>query len=43
LCRPHVDLLLLKPNAQAEARATAPPTHELRKKPALWPVASSAS
>ena len=29
-------------NAQAEARATAPPTHDLRKKPVLWPVASSA-
>jgi hypothetical protein len=33
----------MKPNAQAEARATAPPTHELRTKPALWPVASSAT
>jgi hypothetical protein len=29
------------PNVQAEARATVPPTHELGKKPALWPVASS--
>jgi hypothetical protein len=29
-------------NAQAEARVTTPPTHELGKKPALWPVASSA-
>jgi hypothetical protein len=35
-------ILFLTPNAQAEARATGTDT-QTEKKPALWPVASSAT